>query len=912
MHPIRTFTVAPSLPAPIARLQELAYNLRWTWDSDTRELFVRLDRRLWEQCGHNPVRMLGLLSRRQLEEAASDEGFLGHYAEVCRRFDAYLQARSSWFSQLYGASLPGAGGQVLVAYFSAEFGLTEAIPMYSGGLGNLAGDHFKSASDLGVPIVGVGLLYHQGYFRQMLNADGWQQESFPDYDVYSMPLVLVRRPDGMPLTVQVSLPGRQVVAQIWRVAVGRATLYLLDANLAANTPEDRVITHRLYGGDVDMRIRQEILLGMGGVRALAAMGLAPRVFHMNEGHSAFLSLERIRRLMDEHDLTFAEAREAAAAGQIFTTHTPVPAGHDYFQPDLMERYFGDYYRSVGLSRHEFLALGRQNPADDREAFCMTVLALRTAAHTNGVSRLHGAVARRMWQGVWPGVPEAELPIHSVTNGVHALSWTSQDMASLYDRYLGPRWREEPDDPQVWEHLVDIPPEELWRTHERRRERLVAFVRRRLRAQLEARGALVAEVAEAEQVLEPGALTIGFARRFATYKRATLLLQDPERLIRILTDPKRPVQVIVAGKAHPRDDAGKEMIRQIVRMARRPELRRRLVFLEDYDIAMARYLVQGCDVWLNTPRRPEEASGTSGMKAALNGVLNLSVLDGWWNEAYRPEIGWAIGPGGESPEGETVEAVVRDPATRDRLEAQALYEVLEREVVPLFYDRGPDGLPRGWIEKMLASIQSVAPAFNTHRMVKEYVHRFYVPAAQRAARLAADGMARARVLARWKAETAAAWGEVRVEEVRVLNGDQMRLGQAFEVEAAVRLGRLRPADVVVELCLGRVDPKGELADCEVLPMTLETPEGGAAGSAVQAEAAVFSKAGAGAVGAPGEAAPKGAPADGRAAGPADGRWVFVARRVVPRRSGLHGLQVRVRAHHPELAEPFETGLIRWAG
>lgn len=864
MRPIRTFSVTPSLPAPIERLQELAYNLYWSWHADVRALFLRLDRRLWKASGHNPVRMLMMADRRRLDEVAQDEAFLAHYREVLASFDAYVQRKQGpW----YAGAAAGRSEDPLVAYFSAEFGLTECIPMYSGGLGNLAGDHLKSASDLGLPIVGVGLLYHQGYFRQSLNADMWQQESFPDYDIYSMPMTLVRQGDGRPLTVQVTLPGRQLSAYVWRVLVGRVGLYLLDANTPDNRPDDRLITDRLYGGDLDMRIRQEILLGIGGVRALERLGLEPAVYHMNEGHSAFLSLERIRTAMDRFRLSFAEAKEAVEAGQVFTTHTPVPAGHDYFQPDMMEHYFGDFYRSMGLDGRRFLSLGRQNPSDEREAFCMTVLAIRTAAHTNGVSRLHGAVARRMWQGIWPSVPELELPIESITNGVHLASWVSEEMGELFDRYLGPRWRTEPDDPGVWRLALEIPPEELWRTHERRRERLIAFARRALRSQLQARGAPPGDVAEADQVLDPGVLTIGLARRFATYKRATLLLQDAERLVRLLVDGEQPVQIMIAGKAHPRDDAGKEMIRQIVSFARRPEVRRRMVFLEDYDIAMARYLVQGCDVWLNTPRRPEEASGTSGMKAAVNGVINVSVLDGWWNEAYTPELGWALGVTGEAPEGHAGDRP-RDPAVVDRLDAQALFDVLEREVVPLFYGRGSDSLPREWVAVMQRSIATIPCYYNTHRMVKEYVLRSYLPAAGRAEALRASEFRRARDLAAWKQRVGQAWGSVAIEAVTSTASDQIRAGQAITVQATVVLDRLRPEDVVAELYLGRVEPRGELSDTVIIPMRMAGQTG-------------------------------------------QDRYLFEATEVTPHGSGLFGYQVRIRASHPDQANPFETGLVRWA-
>ena len=615
MHPIRTFTITPSLPASIERLHELAYNLWWAWHMEVIDLFRRLDRDLWEETGHNPVLMLGVIEQEKLERAAQDEAFLASMERVLEDFDRYMQSQTTWYQERYGAS-----ARPTIAYFSAEFGLTDCIPNYSGGMGVLAGDHLKSASDLGLPLVGVGLLYQQGYFRQYLSADGWQQERYPENDFYTMPVRLERRQDGTPVMIEVSYPGHKVRAQVWRVQVGRVSLFLLDTNLEDSPPEDRDITDQLYGGDMDMRIRQEIVLGIGGIRALKALGIHPTVCHMNEGHSAFLALERIRLLMEEHNLSFAEAREAAAAGNIFTTHTSVPAGIDLFPPGLMDKYFADYYPSLGLSRDELLALGRVNPADPNEPFSMAVLALRLSASSNGVSKLHGTVSRRMWQAVWPGVPEDEVPITSVTNGIHPLSWISHDMADLFDNYLGPTWRENPADPEVWKEVDEIPDEELWSTHERRRERLVAFARRRLQAQLEEHGAPPSEVERAKEVLDPEALTIGFGRRFVTYKRATLILRDPERLARILNNKDRPVQIIYAGKAHPKDQPAKELIKQIVHFARRDEFRRRIVFLEDYDICVARYMVQGVDLWLNNPRRFQEACGTSGMKAAVNGAI----------------------------------------------------------------------------------------------------------------------------------------------------------------------------------------------------------------------------------------------------------------------------------------------------
>ena len=853
MKPIQTFMAVPTLPSSLERLRDLALNLRWAWHHDTIELFRRLDSVLWETTGHNPILMLGTIDQTKLEAAACDEGFLSHLERVAQDLDAYMAAESTWFRRAHGVSQ-----SPLVAYFSAEFGITECLSIFAGGLGVLAGDHLKSASDLGVPLVGVGVLYQQGYFRQYLNEAGWQQEVYENNDFHNLPLTLKRRPDGSPLTVEVPLPGRKVIVQVWLAQVGRVPLYLLDTNIPANRPEDRDITDQLYGGDVEMRIKQEILLGFGGYLVLEALGLEPTVYHMNEGHSAFLALERTRRLMEKYCLSFAEAREAASAGLVFTTHTAVAAGHDYFPPALMDRYFVDHLRALGLSRRDFLALGRQNSDDEQEPFCTTILALRLAAHSNGVSRLHGRVTRKMWQGLWPGLPEDEIPIDSVTNAVHFQSWISREMKELYDRYLGPRWREEVADQTVWQGADRIAGEELWRTHERRRERLVAFCRRRLRSQLERRGASQTACEASDSVLDPEALTIGFGRRFATYKRATLLLRDPERLGRILNQPGRPVQIIFAGKAHPRDDPGKGLIRQIVELAHRQEFRRRLVFLEDYDVAVARYLVQGVDVWLNTPLRLQEASGTSGMKATANGVLNLSILDGWWDEAYRPEVGWAIGR----------REKYDDSNYQDQVEAEALYGLLEQEVVPAFYDRGSDGLPRRWIGRMMASIQTLCRTFTTHRMVGEYTERYYLHAAGHYTQLTADGLARAKALAAWKGRLQKYWSRVRVEAV---GGDPIKdvqVGGEFRVQAKVYLGALTPDEVAVELYMGHVDAAGEIMEAESTPMQAAGPEG-------------------------------------------EGTYIYQASAVTLRGSGLFGYTLRVLPRHPDLTTPLLPGLIVWA-
>lgn len=859
MKPIHTFTVIPRLPAALERLRDLAYNLRWAWNHDTIELFRRLDRDLWEESGHNPVRMLGSLDQKRVEEAAADDSFLAYFEHVLADFDAYMESRGSWFRKAH----PEAEDSV-IAYFSAEFGLTECLSIFAGGLGILSGDHLKASSDLGLPLVGVGLFYQQGYFQQYLNASGWQQEAYADNDFHTLPAALQRRPDGGELRIEVPLPGRNVAARIWRVNVGRVGLYLLDTNIPENArDEDRDLTDQLYGGDLEYRLRQEILLGIGGYRALEALGIRPTVYHMNEGHSAFLSLELTRNLIRDRSLSFAQARELASAALVFTTHTPVAAGHDYFPSALMERYFSSYAAELGISPEDFIALGRRDPARRDESFCMTVLALRMAASSNGVSRLHGEVSRGLWKDLWPDVPGREIPITHITNAVHFQSWISQEMNQLYERYLGPGWRTQPSAENVWDRIESISSESLWRTHELRRERLVAFARRQLRLQLERRGAPQAEIAAAQDALDPEILTIGFARRFATYKRGTLLLRDRRRLAAILNDPKRPVQVIFAGKAHPRDDEGKELIRQITALAREPEFRRRIVFVEDYDMSVARYLVQGVDVWLNTPLRPNEASGTSGMKAIANGVLNLSTLDGWWDEVCRsrtsnhPLVGWAIGKG-ES---------YADTEYQAQVEAEALYDILERDVVPTFYDRRADGVPHAWIRLMKSSIADLCPWFNTNRMVREYAERFYLPAHERFRRLEADGAARAIALAAALGRIRAAWPGLGADMIETSLPSEIAVGERIRFRARVRTGPLSTDDLRVELYAGRLNAHGEIEKPLVVEMQPAQEEAGAT--------------------------------------------IYETTAVPDCGSGRHGYTARVLPRHPELRNAFIPGLILWA-
>jgi starch phosphorylase len=804
MRPLRTFTVEPSLPEILAPLLEIAHNVWWSWYGDAQDLFRRLDPASWEACYHNPVAMLGRISQQRLMDVAKDDGFLAHLKRVHEELQDYL-ARPGWWPKTYGGDRTPQ-----IAYFCAEFGISECLPIYSGGLGVLAGDHLKSCSEMDVPLVGVGLLYQQGYFRQRLNADGWQLELFPRNDFPNMPVELIRSSSGSPMMIDVDMAGRTARAQVWRIRVGRILLHLLDTNVPENAPEDRHITSQLYGGDQEMRIRQEVVLGIGGVRMLKALGLSPKVYHMNEGHSAFLGLERCRILMAEKGVTFDEAREAVVASSVFTTHTPVPAGNDAFEPWLIDKYFANYWGQLGLSREQFIALGRQDPNNKDEPMNLTVLALHLSGSRNGVSKLHGEISRKLWANVWPGVPVSEVPILGIRNGIHTRSWISHDMATLYDRYLGPDWYERPADMSVWKSVDQIPDMELWRTHERRRERLVAFARKRLHQQLARRGAGSAELAAAEEVLDPEALTIGFARRFATYKRASLILADMERLARILNDPKHRVQIIFAGKAHPRDNPGKDLIRQIIHAARQDRYRRSMVFLEDYDMNVARYLVQGVDVWLNTPLRPMEASGTSGMKVVANGGLNVSVLDGWWEEGYDASVGWAIGSG-ESYD---------DLEYQNTVESQALYDLLEKEIIPLFYERGNDNLPRGWTAKMKAAMGKLAPAFNTNRMVREYSEICYVPSTRRWDNLTDDNMAHARELSAWKSLVRQRFGDVRVESVTDNmdgTGGGARVGKDVRVEALIHPGGLKPSDILVELYHGLLDEDGQLNGGTAVPM-----------------------------------------------------------------------------------------------
>ena len=798
------YKVIPNIPPDLEGLSRLAYNLCFSWKDEIQDLFQRIDPRLWEECGHNPVLLLGLVSQERLNELSRDHNFLAQLERLTQNFNRYL-SQPRILAEDYYPEMP-----FQVAYFSAEFGLSECLSIYSGGMGVLAGDTLKSASDLNVPLVGVGLLYQEGYFSQYLSADGWQMETYPVNDFDTMPVSLVRNEKGKPLTISVDFKGQRVQILIWRIDVGRVPLYMLDTNVGANPPEFRRTTAQLYGGDREMRLRQEIVLGIGGIRALKALGIEPTVIHINEGHSAFSALERISILRKEKNLSFDAAREVTLASTIFTTHTSVPAGNDLFDAELLRVYFEEYAKEMGINFKVLLGYGRLDPHNGSEPFGMSTLALRLSAHTNAVSRLHRQVSQTMWQKIWHHHPVEDVPIDYITNGIHVPTWISRDMAALFDRYLGLDWAEDPNNERVWEQAEQIPDPELWRTHERCRENLIGLVRLRLYEQLNRRGASIAEVQAASEVLTPEALTIGFARRFATYKRASLLFRDPERLDRIVNHPKHPVQIILAGKAHPQDNEGKEFLKTIFHLAREERFRQRIVVLENYNMHVAKRLVSGCDLCLNTPRRPLEACGTSGMKALANGSLNLSVLDGWWDEGYHRDFGWAIGHG----------EVYQDHNAQDDIESRDLYNLLEEEIAPLFYQRGPDGIPRGWVKKMRAGLQRLVPTFSSHRMVQEYVNRYYLPCSERFNTLCHDDFAGAKDLASWRRKLMTGWQEISVEGVSSGESLEMPSGKELEVVARIVLGSLTPEDVTVEAYYGRLDQNGDFAERDTVPLQAE--------------------------------------------------------------------------------------------
>lgn len=884
MPKVHQFTVRPQIPARLRGLEELAFNLRWTWDTRAFKVFQHLDAALLEKCNGNPVALLRRISRERLEQAATEPAFLTHLDEAVKDLHRYL-AEPGWFQLTYPEER-----DLCIAYFCMEYGLTHCLPIYSGGLGVLAGDHLKAASSLNIPLVAVGLFYNRGHFTQRLNDEYWQTEEYHTYDPTSLPVTPVfvgetwrpalsppgqlpptpppatdsadepvraggKQESPLPLKVAVEMAGRTVWARVWKAQVGRVPLYLLDSALPENDAFGQRITGELYGGGPEDRLAQELLLGIGGIRVLRAVGANPQVFHLNEGHTVFSSLERVRELMKAEGVGFFEARLAAGAGTLFTTHTTVPAGFDLFPQPLIESYLGDYLHELGLETERFMRMGRVHPDNASEDFNVAVLAVRHSPRRNAVSRLHRRATARMMSPGWPGFSLREMPIESVTNGIHTRTWVASEMAQLFDHYLGPRWREDTSSPDAWQRVERIPDLELWHAHSRLRERLVAYAREQALLQTRRRQAAGLIRGQLKPPLRPDALTIGFARRFATYKRAGLLFRDIERLKAILLNEYRPVQLIVAGKAHPRDGAGKDLLRHLLDTVRREGLSEHVVFLEDYDISKAIMLVQGADIWLNTPRRPFEACGTSGMKVVPNGGLNLSVLDGWWAEAYRPGVGWAIGDGQEFVHADY----------QDEVDAEYLYTLLEQEIVPLFYDRDADGLPRGWIAMMKNSIRLLTPVFSGDRMLKQYTERFYLPIAERYRRVTAARLAKAKELSAWRNRVRETWSEVKVTCVEAPGPLEVTVGEGIPVTAKVKLGRLDPADVTVEVYTSRLHPDGSLRDGHPTPLSWAGLDG---------EEHVY----------------KGT--------------------VKVRTSGSYGYSVRVLPYHEDLLIPHELPLVTW--
>ena len=847
-------SVVPRVPEGLENLRSLAFNLWWSWNYDALELFRELDPELWETCGHSPIKMLRLVKQNRLESAAKDKGYRERVEKVHDRLEAYLHRKDTWFTR----NLPKEKkDSPLVAYFSAEFGFHESLPNYSGGLGILAGDHCKSASDLGLPFVAVGLLYRFGYFSQRINRDGWQEASAIDNVFQDLPVRQALAADGKtPVVVEISLPGRKVFAKAWEVRIGITRLVLMDTDLTENAVEDRRITYQLYGGDHEMRIQQEIVLGIGGVRALAAMGLAPSVFHMNEGHAAFLGLERIRRLVKDAKLTFIEALQSVAASSVFTTHTPVPAGNDAFSPKLMEKYFDNFVHDCQIGFVDLLKLGRPWAYNEEEPFSMTILALRLSRQANGVSAIHGKVSRGMWQSVWPGVPKAEIPIRHVTNGIHTFTWMAPEIRVLLEKHGGPMTEEDLAKAEEWKKRVSFKDKDYWVTHQRLKLGLLKFVRTNVRAQRLRNGAKPAEIRETDQMLDPKALTIGFARRFATYKRAALLFRDLDKLAQIVNDPKRPVQFLFAGKAHPADEGGKKLIQQIVQISALPQFKDRIVFVENYDFNVARHLYHGCDVWLNNPTRPLEASGTSGEKVITNGCLNFSVRDGWWDEAFDGTNGWAIGD----------DTFRLEPEVQDEFDSFSMYEILKHEIVPLYYDQDGEGVPKRWIDRVRRSLITIGPVYNTSRMVADYATDFYRRAAEKGRMFADSGWSKSRELALWKDKVRIAWPKVRANGVtwNSTTRTTVNVGDTVPVSAQIFLGDLRSEEVAVEAYLKAIEPGG------VSKVVRLEPEGGTK----------------------------------------DG-WQKYVGRVSVEDSGNFEFNVRVRPSHPSLTQAHELRLITWA-
>ena len=805
MYIFNKITVNPQLPKRVGELLDIANNLWWSWNSEFLRLFKEIDSDLWETVGKNPVKFLKLVSQDKLEDIAKDEEFLAKYDEVVNHFNSYMQTKETWFSKNYPNN-----ANDLIAYFSAEYGIDEIIPIYSGGLGILSGDHLKSASDLGLPFVAVGLLYKNGYFNQKIDGYGTQKTEYTNIDLDNLPILPVKDENGEDLIIDVDFPDRKLYLKIWKIVVGRISLYLMDSDIDKNIAEDRVVTLRLYGGDQEMRIRQEIVLGMAGIKLLRRLGLKPSVYHMNEGHSAFLTLEVIKDVMEEKQVSFEVAKSMCSAKTVFTTHTPVPAGNDIFPIELMDKYFSNFWPKLGISREDFLRLGMKNTQGLEQGFNMGMLALRIAGKKNGVSKLHGAVSRRLFSDVWPNIAPDESPIEYVTNGIHTCSWLAPSMKKLFNQYLKPYWQDNIQDDETWNDIKNIPNKELWDTHTDRKKKLCALVKNNITTRLKSSGYNYEEINEIVSKLNPNALTIGFARRFATYKRATLIFRDLERLTQLLNNPERPVQLIFAGKAHPADKEGQDLIKFIHEVSMKPQFKGKIFLLENYNIAMSRYLISGVDVWLNNPRRPMEASGTSGQKASVNGVINFSVLDGWWAEGYNQKNGWTIG---DNTEYQSYEE-------QDIADSESLYNTLENKIIPLYYEnKKEDGVSDKWMEMFKNSIISTGGRYSTSRMVIDYTRDYYMELAN-LSKNHYQNLDEVIDFTNWKKNLYASWKDIKITQNNNLDNITIDAGNQIEVHCIVNLPENIDCNSIrTEVYYGKILENGIMEQIQTVPMNL---------------------------------------------------------------------------------------------
>ena len=806
MYVFNKITVNPQLPKRIGKLSEIANNLWWSWNTEFLRLFKIIDRDLWETCEKNPVKFLKRVSQDRLEAVVENTDFLREYDRLAKEFDDYITSKNTWFSNKYPENKKD-----LIAYFSAEYGLDQTIPIYSGGLGILSGDHLKSASDLGIPLVAVGLLYKNGYFHQKINGNGEQETEYNNIELSNLPINPVKDENGEELKIYVKFEKRKVYLKVWQINVGRIKLYLLDSDIDENTPEDREVTLRLYGGDQEMRIKQEIILGMGGTNLLTrALGLNPTVYHMNEGHSAFLILELIKNIIKEKKVSFEVAKDIASSKTVFTTHTPVPAGNDIFPIGLVEKYFKEFWPRLGLDREEFLKLGMKPCTELEPGFNMGIFALKVAGKKNGVSKLHGAVSRELFGDVWPEIAANESPITYVTNGIHTCSWLAPSLKELYNKYLIPYWQDNIYKDEVWENINNIPNQELWGIHQKRKQKLFDIVKENTTNRLRKSGYSYEEINEITSKLNPNALTIGFARRFATYKRATLIFKDLERITQILNNADRPVQLIFAGKAHPADKEGQDLIKRIHEISMMPQFKGKIFLLENYNIAMSRYLVSGVDVWLNNPRRPMEASGTSGQKASVNGVINFSVLDGWWAEGYNQENGWTIGTNAEFTSYEE----------QDIADSQSMYRTLEEKIIPTYYEKDENGISEKWMKIMKNSITSTGGKYSTSRMLVDYTNNLYIPLCNLTKKYYEniDNVAEFNL---WKKNLYTNWKDIKITQKNNLNNITMDAGNNIDVKCEVQLPNVDVSNVMAQCYYGKILDNGIVENVSIIPMKLSS-------------------------------------------------------------------------------------------